>query len=283
MGETIAVLGTGTMGAPMVRNLVAAGLDVRAWNRTRERAEGLGAQVGDDPASTVRGARFVMTVLSAGDAVEAVARDMLAAMDDGAIWIQSSTVGMEATDTLIGLAADAGVPFVDAPVLGTKQPAEDGKLSVLASGPDDALDACEPVFGAIGAKTFRLGEAGAGTRAKLVVNTWLLALVEGLAETVALAERLGTDPQTFLEIIDGGPLFAPYAKLKGAAMISGDLDPSFSLELAAKDAGLVERAAAEAGLDLPLVRAVAAQLARGVQDGHGEQDMAATVHTARGG
>src|SRR4051794_7264497 len=135
MDKTIAVLGTGTMGAPMARNLADAGFEVRAWNRTAERAEGLGATVCDDPAAAVDGAPLVMTMLSDGDAVQAVAADMLDAFADGAIWIQASTVGIEATETLMRTAAERGVAFVDAPMLGTKQPAEEGRLTVLASGP----------------------------------------------------------------------------------------------------------------------------------------------------
>ncbi len=285
---SVAVLGTGTMGAPMARNLARAGHDVRAFNRTREKAEPLaqdGVAVCDEATGAVTGAEFVLTILSSGEAVEAVMTEAgaLDAMEPGSVWIQASTVGADFAERFGELATAAnGVPYVDAPVLGTKQPAEQGELIVLASGADDALDRCTPVFEAVGSRTVRLGEAGAGTRMKLVVNTWLLALVEGLAESVALAEGLGADPATFLEIIDGGPLFAPYAKLKGAAMIEEDFDPSFALALAAKDARLVEQAAEQAGLDLPLVRAVAAQMARGVDAGHGDEDMAATVRTARG-
>jgi 3-hydroxyisobutyrate dehydrogenase len=276
---SIAVLGTGTMGAPMARNLLDAGFDVRVWNRTREKAEEVGATVCDSVRVAVADADLIMTVLSDADAVDA-ALDEAGELPERSVWIQASTVGVEAAERLAQRAGDAA--YVDAPVLGTKQPAENGELIVLASGPDHALDLCDEAFKAIGANTFRLGEAGAGSRMKLVINTWLLALVEGLAESVALAEGLDADPATFLEIIDGGPLFAPYAKLKGKAMIEGEFPPSFSLSLAAKDADLVSAAAKQAGLDLPLIEAVRAQLARGVEAGHGDQDMAATVRTARG-
>ncbi len=275
---TIAVLGTGIMGAPMARNLAEAGFDVRAWNRTREKATPLeehGITVCDDAAGAVGGADFLLTILGDADAVEAVMDEV---GDHDATWIQSSTVGAEAADRF----RERDPAYVDAPVLGTKQPAEQGELIVLASGPGGEQEHCAPVFDAIGTRTVWLGEAGAGSRMKLVINTWLLALVEGLAESVALAEGLELDPARFLEIIDGGPLFAPYAKLKGAAMIDEAFDPSFALALAAKDARLVAAAADGAGLDLPLVRAVRDQLARGVDAGHGDEDMAATVRTARG-
>jgi len=278
----VAVLGTGIMGAPMARNLAAAGHDVRAWNRTPEKATAL---VSDDVepageiAEAVRGADVVITMLADGGAVEAVAGEALPAMG-GAVLAQMSTIGPEATARVAEAAEAAGVPFVDAPVLGTKAPAEQGKLVVLASGPED--ERLGPVFDAVGAKTVWLGEAGAGSRLKLVLNTWLLALTEGLAEAIALAGALGVDPQTFLDTIDGGPIGAPYANLKGKLMIDGDFPPSFPLELALKDARLALAAAEEQGLRLGGLAAVADQMQRAVEAGHGKADMAATIHASRG-
>jgi len=221
-------------------------------------------------------------MLSDGPAVEAMTEGL--AFGDGAVWAQMSTVGIEAGERLAARAAEAGAAFVDAPVLGTKAPAEQGKLIVLASGPPEARERCAPVFDAVGAKTVALGDGpGAGTRMKLVLNTWLLALVEGLAESVALAERLGVDPAAFLEIIDGGPLGPPYAKMKGTMMIERSYEPSFSLGLAAKDARLALDAAAAAGLELPALRAIRAQLEKAVEQGHGDADMAAAVEASRPG
>src|SRR4051794_27225850 len=272
---TVAVLGTGTMGAPIARNLAQAGFEVHAWNRSRDKAEPLtqdGITVHDEAAEAVPGAELVLTMLTNGDAVRAVVTDegALEAMPAGATWIQLSTVGVRAADEFAPLAAERGVAYVDAPVSGTKEPAEQGKLVVLASGPEDARERCAPVFDAIGQKTIWLGEAGAGSRMKMVVNTWLLALVEGLAESIALAEGLELDPAKFLEVIDGGPLFAPYAKVKGGAMIEGAFDPSFALKHAAKDARLAAEAARDAGLRLPLLATIGDQMSRGVDDGHGD-------------
>jgi len=281
----VAVLGTGIMGAPMARNLAAAGLEVRAYNRTRERAEplaGHGVTVAGSAAEAVEGAEVVVTMLSDGAAVEAVTGGL--AFGAGAVWAQMSTVGLEATERLAARAAEAGAAFVDAPVLGTKAPAEQGKLIVLAAGPAEARERCAPVFDAVGTRTVALGdEPGAGTRMKLVLNTWLLALVEGLAESVTLAERLGVDPAAFLEIIDGGPLGPPYAKMKGTMMIERSYEPSFPLALAAKDAGLALDAAAASGLELPALRAIRAQLETAVEQGHGDADMAAAVEASRAG
>src|SRR5262249_30862011 len=152
-------------------NLQRAGFAVRAWNRTREKAEPLaadGAEVAGTPAEAADGADVVLTMLADGETVERVMTDggALAALPAGALWIQSSTVGVEATERLAALAAGRGVVFVDAPVLGTKQPAEDGKLVILASGPDEAQGRCTPIFEAIGQRTMWLGEAGLGTKLK---------------------------------------------------------------------------------------------------------------------
>ena len=271
----IGFLGTGTMGAPMVRNLVDAGFDVRAWNRTPEKAEGLGARACADAAEAVAGADVVITMLSDGDAVEA-ALEAAGPLPDGAVWLQMSTVGVAAAERLAERAG--GATYVDAPVIGTKQPAENGELVILASGPAEALDRCEPIFDAVGKATIR----DTGNRMKVVVNAWLVGLVEALAESVALAESIDVDPARFIEVIEGGPLFAPYAKLKGTAMIEEAFDPSFSLALAAKDARLALEAARDAGTELPMVAAIAEQFQRGIDAGYGDEDMSATVRTARG-
>jgi 3-hydroxyisobutyrate dehydrogenase len=277
--QTIAVLGAGgTMGLGMSRNIKQAGFDVRAWNRTRQNAEPLaddGITVVDSPAEAVEGADVILTILSDGDAVLETAGQALPAAGDDAIWLQMSTIGHEATDRCIDAAREAGVLFVDAPVLGTKKPAEEGKLVVLASGPDEARERVEPIFEAVGQRTMWVGQAGHGSRLKVAVNVWIVALVEGAAETFALAEGMGVDPQLVLDAVGGGPLDLPYLQMKGAMMLERSFDPSFRLALAAKDARLAAKAADEAGLDLPLVAAIAERLTAG-SDEHGDKDMAAT-------
>jgi 3-hydroxyisobutyrate dehydrogenase len=161
-------------------------------------------------------------------------------------------------------------------VLGTLKPAQDGKLTVLASGPDDAIERCSPIFRAVGHKTLRLGEAGQGTRLKLAVNAWVLALTQGTAEAVALAKGLGLGTDQMLEALEGSPTDAPYFRMKSTLMDNGEYPVSFSLRLAAKDAALIAEAADAAGVDVPMIRTIARRLAEGVEAGHGEEDMAAT-------
>jgi 3-hydroxyisobutyrate dehydrogenase len=187
-----------------------------------------------------------------------------------------STIGIGGSEEVAHECATRDVPFVDAPVLGTKQPAEQGKLVVLASGPDDALERCASIFDAVGAKTLRLGEAGAGTRLKLVVNHWLLGLVDALAETIDYAEGIDVDPQRFLEAISGGPVGPAYADLKGGAMIDNEFEPaSFPLALASKDADLVAEAAERHDFELGLLPVVRERIARAVERGHGDADFSA--------
>lgn len=282
MTRSVAVLGTGIMGAPMARNLARAGLEVRAWNRTRAKAEPLaadGVTVAGTPAEAAAGADAVLTMLADGDAVEqamAGPDGALAVLAPGLLWIQSATVGVEAAERLGRLAAERSVVYVDAPVLGTKQPAEEGKLVMLASGPESAREACAPIFEAVGQRTTWLGEAGLGTRLKLVVNNWIISAVEGIAETFALAAALGLDGSLFLETIKGGGVDIAYAHAKGGQILARDFPPSFPLRLAEKDARLVLEAAAATGLELALTRTVRSQMQRAIALGHGDEDMIAT-------
>ena len=272
------------MGQGMSRNIKKAGIDVRAWNRTKERAEPLsddGITVVDSPIEAIDGADVILTILSDGDAVLDVARETLPKAGDDAIWLQMSTIGHDSTDRCIEAARDAGITFVDAPVLGTKQPAEEGKLVVLASGPDDAREHVDPIFDAVGQRTMWVGEAGNGNRLKVAVNVWIVSLVEGAAESLALAEGLGIDPKLVIEAVSGGPLDLPYLQIKGGMMLDRDFPTSFKLSLAAKDADLAEKAARDAGLDLPLVESVARRFAAGSGE-HGDEDLAATFLLSSG-
>jgi 3-hydroxyisobutyrate dehydrogenase len=276
---TVAVLGTGIMGAPMARNLAVAGFDVRAWNRTPDKAQAIeGVEAVRTPYDAMTGADVVLTMLADADAVEeTVCADDALRRAAPAVWVQSATVGVAGTERLRKLADDAGVTYVDAPVLGTRAPAEKGQLTVLASGPDGVREQLRPVFDAIGAKTVWLGAAGESTRLKLVVNSWLIALNSAVAEGLSLARALGLDPQQFLDTIAGGPLDVGYAHLKGAMMLRGEFPTSFPVWGAAKDAGLVLDAAASAGLDLKVAAAARQELQAAADAGHADDDMAAVI------
>jgi 3-hydroxyisobutyrate dehydrogenase len=276
---TVALLGTGTMGAGMARNIAAAGIPLKVWNRTREKAEPLaeaGAVVAESPAEAVRDADIVITMLFDADSVETALDQARDGLKQGAVLLQQSTVGVEGADRLAARAEELGLVYVDAPVLGTKKPAEDGALVILASGPDEARDVVAPVFEAIGSRTVWVGAAGQGTRLKLVANSWVLTVVEGIAESLALARALGVEPRRFLEVVKGGAMDAPYVQLKGSAMLDGDFTPAFGLDGAAKDAGLIVEAARAAGADLAVIEAVQQHFARALDAGYGDRDIAAT-------
>lgn len=270
----VALLGTGIIGAGMARNIASAGIPLTVWNRTRAKAEGLGASVAETSAKAVADAEVLITVLADGPTVAATVRE--ARPKPGTVWLQSATVGVEACAELADLAAELGLVFVDAPVLGTKGPAEAGQLTVLASGPESARETLAPVLDAIGSETLWLGEAGAGSRLKLVMNAWVLTIIEGVAESLTLAKALGLDPQLFLDAVKGGALDAPYVQLKGAAMLAGDFEPQFPLWGAAKDARLIDEAGTAAGVELAIAKALRDHFERAMADGHADKDMTAT-------
>jgi 3-hydroxyisobutyrate dehydrogenase len=270
----VALFGTGIMGRGMAQNIVKAGLSLTVWNRTRAKAEGLSADIAATPAEAAAGADVLVTILADADSTEKAVRE--AAPEPGTIWLQQATVGIEGCARLGRLAEELRLVYVDAPVLGTKGPAEAGQLTVLASGPDAIREIVAPVLDAIGAKTLWLGAAGKGSRLKLVANAWVLTVVEGVAESLTLARALGLDPQSFLDVVKGGALDAPYVQLKGGAMLSGDLDAQFPLWGAAKDARLIQEAGRDAGVDLAIIEAARRHFERALADGHGDLDMAAT-------
>jgi len=283
----IAVLGTGSMGAPIARNLLAAGFPVSVWNRTAGRAAPLGddgARVAPSPAEAARDADVVLTMLADGQAVEDAMSGpdgALATLRPGSTWIQMATVGVDWIERLSKLAGEHDVEFVDAPVSGSDGPARDGELIVLASGPDKARSRVDPLFEVIGRETLWLGEAGNGTRMKVVLNNWLVVQVEAVAETVALSEALGLEPDLFPKAIDGAPLGSPYAVAKAGAMIEGNFSPGFALRLAFKDAGLALDAARAAGVGLPLTTALQARWQQAVADGHADEDVSSVFSEAR--
>jgi 3-hydroxyisobutyrate dehydrogenase len=278
---TVALLGTGTMGAGMARNIAAAGLPLRVWNRTPEKARPLAdvATVAGTVAEAVDGADVVVTMLYDEQAVDEALAQAGGALAKGTLWIQSSTVGVEGADRLAELARRLELVYVDAPVLGTKKPADDGALVVLASGPDETRATAQPVFDAIGSRTIWVGEAGTASRLKLVANAWVFTVVEGVAESLTLARDLGVDPRLFLDAVKGGALDAPYVQLKGAAMLDDDLAPAFRLAGALKDVDLILAAAEGAGVDLGLMPGIREHFARAVDAGYGDLDMAATYRT----
>ena len=282
----VAVLGVGIMGSAMARNLVAAGLRTSVWDRSPSATTALseaGALAAASPEEAVREARVVITMLPTADVVNSVIFDGVAeAFAEGAVWAQMGTLGVAETTEIAGRLGKVrpDVMFVDAPVSGTKGPAETGQLLILASGPPAAEAIVSPAFSVIGRKTVWLGEAGQGSRMKLAVNAYMSTLIEGVAEAVELADQLGIDTAKLAEAIEGGPLDAPLADAKLHMMERGDFAPQFPLEWALKDVDLAIDAAA--GDTLPLLVALSRQWHAAVDAGHGREDVSA-VRLALGG
>jgi 3-hydroxyisobutyrate dehydrogenase len=282
----VAVLGTGIMGAGMTRSLLRSGLDVTVWNRSPDRAAPLaadGAQVAGTAAEAVAGVDAVITMLWDGDSVAEVMTAALPSAPGGVLWAQTSTVSLhDAGVRLPALADRYGARYVDAPVLGTRQPAEEGKLLVLAAAPGPLRDPVTPLFEAVAARTVWVSERpGDGTRLKLVANSWVGTVVAATAQAIALAQSLGLDPQAFLDTVRGGAVDTPFLHIKGQAMIAGQFPPSFTVDGAVKDTGLIAAAMRESGTDAALMDAVAQQFRKAADDGHGGEDMAAIYRAFR--
>jgi len=273
------MLGAGAMGAAMAERLLEQGFAVNIWNRTPGPAARL-AEFGATPfptaAQAVDRAGVVITMLPTSDAVEEVMVNQrtLDHIRPGSVWAQMGTIGVEATESLRSTVTGAHreVVFVDAPVSGSREPARSGRLVILASGPIAAQPIAEPVFQALGRPVW-LGAAGAGSRMKLVLNTWLAFEIEAAAEVAALAERLGVNEVALRDLVTGGPLASGTAMTKLAKMLSGDFSPDFSLEWALKDLDLAS-AAAGAGV-LPVAGSIAERWRRLVAEGHGRLDVSA--------
>ncbi|MFD3893543.1 NAD(P)-dependent oxidoreductase [Streptomyces cellulosae] len=284
---TVTVLGTGIMGAAMARNLLKAGHTVRVWNRTRAKADPLaadGARVAGTPAEAVESADVVLTMLFDGPATLETMRAAAPAIPRGAVWAQCTTSGIEDVAELAAFARGHGLRFYDSPVLGTRKPAEDGQLTVLAAGPVESRDTVTPVFDAVGARTVWTGEDGAeaaATRLKLVANSWVLAATAAAGETLALARALDVAPQDFFGLIAGGPLDMGYLHAKAQLILEERLSPAqFAVKTAAKDAALIVRAGERHGARLDVAAASARRLERAAAQGHADEDMAAAYYAS---
>jgi 3-hydroxyisobutyrate dehydrogenase len=266
------------MGSAMAMRLLESGLEVRVWDRTWEKADGLrghGAHAFRDVDEAVREADAVITMLADGVAVTSTMTRALPAMRNGSVWVQMSTIGVEATAQAITLAKSrSGFTFVDAPVSGSIGPARAGTLTILASGPKPAIDALEPIFAALGHRTVWLGEAGAGSRMKLVLNSWLATLVEGTAEIAALANALDVPLERVVECLQGGPLDATLVRSKLQKIAARTFDSEFSLANAAKDVRLALQAEArDGGGGLPMLEALNREWQHALSLGYGNQDV----------
>jgi 3-hydroxyisobutyrate dehydrogenase len=277
----VAMLGTGIMGSGMTRSLQRAGLEVDVWNRHPESAAALeesGARVCSDAADAVREADVAVTMVRDADAVLEVMEPLADHLPTDCVWLQMSTIGQDGTARVARFAGEHGLTVLDAPVLGTKAPAESGKLVVVVSGDRSSEPRVRPVLDAVGARTMWVGdEPGPATALKLVVNSWVASINVATAQAVALARGLGLDPHLFLDAIEGGASDSAFAHAKGEMMIAGDYPASFAVDSVAKDVALIGDAGRSVGVDPRLLDVLLALYQEAAQGGHADEDMAAVI------
>lgn len=241
----VAILGIGTMGAGMARSLLREGFEPMLWSRNPMRLvpfAGTQARPSESVTEAVQHADIVITMVSDTDAVVRVCEDegMLEALKTGAIWVQMSTIGVEGCDRVAALAEleRPDIIFVDAPVSGSRVSAETGSLIIFASGPYVARRSLKSVFEAIGSRTLWVGPAGVGTRVKLVNNTMLAFVTQGLADALSVAEHLDVPMDTVIASFGGAGVASPFVSSKLSGIQHGEYDEQFSLSLARNDVNL---------------------------------------------
>jgi 3-hydroxyisobutyrate dehydrogenase len=260
----------------MAHRLLHEGFPVTVWDRDHSHVEPLGlrgADIAGSAGEVVRAADVVITMLPTAEAVLSVIEPVLSQWPRTTIWLQMSSVGATESDKLAHLAADHGLIQFDAPVSGSTHPAEEGKLTVLASGPDSARPQVEPVLAALASRIQWLGQAGMGSRLKLAANHWMITMVATLAETMRLCERMDLDQQHFIALLDGGPLGSPYALDKLGEMSRHEYPAGFPVRLAIKDLQLV-REVAQSTHEMPLLDAALERMSA-IASSHGDDDLAA--------
>jgi 3-hydroxyisobutyrate dehydrogenase len=277
--QAVAVLGIGAMGHGIATSALRAGIPTVVWNRTPEATRDLaeiGAEIAETAADAARRVDIVVTMVTNADAVLSIAskQGMLAAMAPRAIWVQMSTIGVEGIERVAALVETErpDVVLLDAPVSGSKDPAERGELTIFASGPNEARDRVGALFDALGQRTIWVGAVGAGSRLKLVNNTWLAFAAEGLATSVALAHRLGLTTETLVDALAGGPMVSPWQSAKMQRIAKGDYSAQFALSLALKDVHLAAQAAADNN-PFTVLAALAEEWQQLVDNGFGDYDI----------
>jgi 3-hydroxyisobutyrate dehydrogenase len=275
--ERVAILGIGTMGHGMTLSCLRAGIPTTVWDRNPARTDavaGLGADVAPTAAEAAHRAGIVVTMVPDVDAVRSIATDqgVLDALTPGAIWVQMSTIGtgIDQVGALVS-SRRPDVTLLDAPVSGSKEPAERGELTIFASGSDHARSRVGPLFDALGQRTVWVGPLGTGSRVKLVNNTLLAFKAEGLGSAVALGHHLGIGTAALFDALGGGPLLSTWDSAKLRRMANDEYGAEFSLNLALKDVHLA--LATVDGDRFEAFAALAREWDRAVDRGLGDDDL----------
>lgn len=283
----VAVLGLGIMGSGMARQLLAAGFEVAVWNRSADKAQPLadeGARIAASPADAGNGAAIVIAML-ADDAVSRAVwtgeDGALAAMHEGAIALDSSTLTGGWVTELAALAEARGVRFLEAPVTGSRDQAAQGALRFLVGGAADVLEAARPVLDAMGSATVHLGPVGSGATVKLANNFLCGVQAASLAEALALFEKRGLNVEQAVSVLTEGAPASPLLKAVSRRMLDRAYDPHFFVPLMAKDLSYAGQALAEAGIPSTIAEAARKRFLDAAAAGHGEQDIASIIEPLR--
>jgi len=255
--ETVGFVGVGIMGKPMAENVVAAGYDVVAHNRSPEPVEALaerGATGADSPAAVADAADVVVTVLPDTDAVESVLYGddgLLAELGDGQVWIDMSTIEPGATERFAADVADAGAEMLDAPISGGEEGAVEGSLSIMVGGDPAVLDAVRDLLGAMGETITHTGGHGAGQVTKACNQIVVACTHQAVAEALLLAHRAGADLEAVLAAISGGAAGCWSLRERAPDVIRGDFEPGFFASYQYKDLRIATQAGEEFGVPMP--------------------------------
>ncbi len=277
----IGFIGTGIMGSRMANNLLRNNYNLIVHNRTKEKADILikaGAEWADSPADIGKEVDIIFTMLSKPEAVYEVAigeGGFLNGMKHNAIWIDCSTVNPSFSMDMSKKAYGYGIRFMDAPVAGTKQPAQNGELTFFVGGNKKDFDEVRPILEKMGKKIVHLGECGKGTSMKMIVNLMLGAAMASFSEALVLGKSLGFDKETIFNILLGGPVTAPYLSAKKEKFIKNNYETDFPLKWMHKDLQLISDTADETKVTLPTTSAVKEIFAMAKQQGFGELDFSA--------
>ena len=280
----IAFLGMGVMGYPMAGHIAAAGHDVTVYNRTKAKAEAWAAQHGGrhgaTPAAAASGADFVFCCVGDDPDVLSVALGddgAIPAMQQGAVFIDNSTVSADVARQLYAAGSAAGVMTLDAPVSGGQAGAENGQLTVMVGGDAAGFDAALPVMQCYGARVVHMGAAGQGQQAKMVNQICIAGLVQSLSEGLNFAIEAGLDTEKLLEAISGGAAQSWQMVNRGHTMVKGEFDFGFAVDWMRKDLRICIQEAKRNGAPLPVTEIVAGYYAELSADGYGHHDTSSLI------
>jgi len=288
--QRVAFLGLGIMGAPMAANLARAGFEVVAWNRTAEKAQALAAEhegvlVAATPAEAAAAAGTVISMVPDTPEVEAVLLGENGAaegLSEGGLAVDMSTIAPTASRSIADRLAEKGIAFLDAPVTGSRPKAEDGTLTIVAGGPEDAFERARPLFDAMGGLVVHAGPQGHGAMVKLINNTLAAVNAAALAEGLTLARAAGLDTDRTLEVVASGSGNSTMVALKAGPMLSGQLEPLFKLEHMLKDIRHCLAEATALGVDLALAQGAERLYTKADEKGLGGRDFAAVIEAVEG-